>query len=112
MLKSNQVAKTEKNHNRILNTKEMKKILFLLLIVVNTFLWGQGGQAEYKVEFKNFYAVLTHNIQNGSSNSQIHVYMYYEDGSRDEIFISHCLMMIPIILRITFLIFTQQLRNL
>lgn len=64
----------------------MKKILFLLLIVVNTFLWGQGGQAEYKVEFKNFYAVLTHNIQNGSSNSQIHVYMYYEDGSRDEIF--------------------------
>ncbi|RLJ33280.1 putative secreted protein (Por secretion system target) [Chryseobacterium sp. 7] len=64
----------------------MKKILLLLLTIFHVFLWGQGGQAEYKVEFKNFNAVITHNIQNNSSNSEMHIFMYYEDGSRDEIF--------------------------
>lgn len=67
----------------------MKKILFLLLLIKVVFLWGQGGQAEYKIEFTNFYAALSQNIQSGSDNSQIHVYVYYEDGSRDEVFYKH-----------------------
>lgn len=67
----------------------MKKILFLLLIINAAFLWGQGGQAEYRIEFTNFYAALSRNIQNGSDDSQIHVYVYYEDGSRDEVFYKH-----------------------
>nr|WP_315033178.1 T9SS type A sorting domain-containing protein [uncultured Chryseobacterium sp.] len=64
----------------------MKKIILLFLAMTHVLLWGQGGKAEYKVEFKNFDAVLTHNIQKNSSNSRIYIYMYYEDGSRDEIF--------------------------
>jgi plastocyanin len=67
----------------------MKKILFLLLILNAAFLWGQGGQAEYKIELTNLSYELTAGIPNNSSNTFVSVEIVYSDGSKENLYLRY-----------------------
>lgn len=67
----------------------MKKILLLLLIMFHVFLWGQGGQAEYKVELNNLSYELTAGIKNGTDDTHVSVEIIYSDGSRESLYLRY-----------------------
>lgn len=67
----------------------MKKFLFLLLVTANTFLWGQGGQAEYKIELNNLSYELTAGIKNDSDDTHVSVEIVYSDGSRESLYLRY-----------------------
>lgn len=67
----------------------MKKILVLLLIMFYVFLWGQGGQAEYKVELNNLSYELTAGIKNGTDDTYVSVEIIYSDGSRESLYLRY-----------------------
>lgn len=63
----------------------MKKLLFLLLLIKVVFLWGQGGQAEYKFELYNLRFELREPVKNNTS-SNVTLTLKYEDNSEEQIY--------------------------
>ncbi|AZA74935.1 T9SS type A sorting domain-containing protein [Chryseobacterium indoltheticum] len=63
----------------------MKKILFLLLLIKAAFLWGQGGQAEYKFELYNLRFEIREPVKNNTS-SNVTLTLKYEDNSEEQIY--------------------------
>ncbi|PWN59123.1 hypothetical protein C1634_020575 [Chryseobacterium viscerum] len=66
----------------------MKRILFLLLIMNAAFLWGQGGQAEYKFELYNLRFEIKNPVKN-STSSNVTLTLKYEDNSEEQIYYRH-----------------------
>lgn len=66
----------------------MKKILFLLFILNTAFLWGQGGQAEYKFELYNLRFEIKNPVKN-STSSNVTLTLKYEDNSEEQIYYRH-----------------------
>lgn len=66
----------------------MKKILFLLLLIKVVFLWGQGGQAEYKFELYNLRFEIKDDVKN-TTDSNVTLTIKYEDNSVEEIYYRH-----------------------
>ena len=58
----------------------MKKILFLLFIITGSFLFGQGGQAEYKIELTNLSYSVNAGVKN-STSSHVTITVFYDDNS-------------------------------
>jgi len=67
----------------------MKKILLLLLFMANFLLWGQGGQAEYKIELYNLSYELTAGIPNDADDTFVSVEIVYSDGSRETLYLRY-----------------------
>lgn len=67
----------------------MKKNLLMLLIITNVFLWGQGGQAEYKIELNNLSYELTAGIKNNTDDTHVSVEIVYSDGSRENLYLRY-----------------------
>jgi len=65
----------------------MKKNLLLLFILSGIFLWGQGGQAEYKIDLNNLTYNIYRNVKNQTS-SHVELRVYYADGSYDMMYYS------------------------
>lgn len=63
----------------------MKKILFLLLIITNAFLWGQGGQAEYKIELYGLNYSVNAGVKN-STTSHVLIEVVYSDNSKETLY--------------------------
>lgn len=63
----------------------MKKLLFFLLILNTAFLWGQGGQAEYKFELYNLRFEIKEPVKNNTS-SNVTLTLKYEDNSEEQIY--------------------------
>lgn len=63
----------------------MKKILLLLLLIKIAFLWGQGGQAEYKFELYNLRFEIREPVKNNTS-SNVTLTLKYEDNSEEQIY--------------------------
>lgn len=66
----------------------MKKILFLLLMINAVFLWGQGGQAEYKIELYNLNYSVNAGVKN-STDSHVLLEVVYNDNSKGELYYRH-----------------------
>ncbi|UCA58466.1 SprB repeat-containing protein [Chryseobacterium rhizoplanae] len=63
----------------------MKKILLLLLIITNVFLWGQGGQAEYKIELYGLNYSVNAGVKN-STSSHVTITVIYNDNSTEDLY--------------------------
>lgn len=66
----------------------MKRILFLLLILNATFLWGQGGQAEYKIELYGLNYSVNAGVKN-STDSHVTITAIYNDNSTEDLYFRH-----------------------
>ena len=63
----------------------MKKFLLLLLIITNVFLWGQGGQAEYKIELYGLNYSVNAGVKNNTS-SHVTITVIYNDNSTEDLY--------------------------
>lgn len=63
----------------------MKKILFLLFIITGSFLFGQGGQAEYKIELTNLSYSVNAGVKN-STSSHVTITVFYDDNSSEDLY--------------------------
>ncbi|PRB04098.1 hypothetical protein CQ046_07685 [Chryseobacterium sp. MYb7] len=63
----------------------MKKFLLLLLIITNIFLWGQGGQAEYKIELYGLNYSVNAGVKNNTS-SHVTITVIYNDNSTEDLY--------------------------
>ncbi|BFO65401.1 SprB repeat-containing protein [Chryseobacterium sp. KCF3-3] len=63
----------------------MKKFLLLLLITANVFLWGQGGQAEYKIELYGLNYSVNAGVKNNTS-SHVTITVIYNDNSTEDLY--------------------------
>jgi hypothetical protein len=67
----------------------MKNITLLLFIIIsNNFLWGQVGQAEYKIELYGLTYSVNAGVKN-STSSHLLLEVVYNDGSREELYYRH-----------------------
>lgn len=57
--------------------------------MANFLLWGQGGQAEYKVELNDLTYELNAGIKNDSDDTHVSVEIIYLDGSRENLYLRY-----------------------
>ncbi|RXM53209.1 MULTISPECIES: SprB repeat-containing protein [unclassified Chryseobacterium] len=63
----------------------MKNNLFLFLILFSNFLWGQGGQEQYKIELYNLSYSVNAGVKN-STSSHVLIEVVYSDNSTEELY--------------------------